>query len=73
MRISADANGGAVRISLLDAEGTPVGQAKPVTADVTDRVITWQDDVKLADRVGRDIRLRFELENATIYSFRFGQ
>ena len=69
--ISADAKGGAVRISIFDDHGTPVGQAKPITADVTDGVISWQDGFELAGHLGRNIRLRFELENATIYAFGF--
>jgi len=73
LRISADAQGGAVRISVLDDQGRPLGQAKPVTADVTDSVICWQDEFELAGYLGKKIRLRFELENATIYSFSFGE
>ena len=71
LRISADAQGGAVCISLLDVEGTAVGQAKPVTADLTDGVISWKDDFELADIRGTKIRLRFELDNAILYSFSF--
>jgi hypothetical protein len=70
--ISADAKSGAVRISLLDGKGRPVGQAKRVTADVTDGVISWQNGLKLAGYAGKPVRLRFELQNATLYSFRFG-
>ena len=73
LHITADAKGGAVRISLLDDKGRPVDQAKPVTADVTDGVISWQDGPKLAGSAGKPVRLRFELENATLYSFRFGE
>jgi hypothetical protein len=73
LRISADAKGGAVRISVLDDQGRPVGQAKPVAADVSDGVICWQDGFDLAGYLGKKIRLRFELENATIYSFSFGE
>jgi len=69
--ISADAEGGAVRISVLDDEGTPVGQSEPVTTDLTDGVIYWQGDFVLADYLGGNIQLRFELENATIYAFTF--
>jgi len=73
LRISADAKGGAVRISVVDDKGRQVSQANPVTADVTDGVVSWQDGFKLASYLGEDIRLRFELENATIYAFGFGE
>jgi len=72
LRISADAQGGAVRISVLDDEGRPLGQSQPITSDVTDGEVSWQDDFDLAGHLGGYIRLRFELENATIYAFRLG-
>ena len=71
LRISADAKGGAVRISILDDKGATLGQSKPITTDVSDGVICWQDGFDLAGYLGKKIRLRFELENATIYSFSF--
>lgn len=71
LTISADANGGQVRVVLVDAEGQSVKRSEPVRSDVTDAVVAWQGKPDLAEHVGKEIRLRFELKNARIYSFSF--
>ncbi len=69
LRISADvAKGGRVEVSVLDRDGNVIAEAEAVSETVTDRRL------KLGKRVAAgEIRLRFELTNAKLYSFTLGE
>ncbi len=69
--VSADAAGGAVRVGVVDAEGLGLDDAVPVSADVTDTAVRWKGGGDLSRWVGKSVRLRFELESATLYAFSF--
>ncbi len=71
LSLTADAAGGEVRVSLLDDEGKPAMQSRPITADGTDATVRWEDDSDLSSWVGKPIRLRFELTRAKLYAFGF--
>jgi hypothetical protein len=66
--VSADAAGGRIRASVVDAEGFGLDQCIAVTGNVTDAAVGWQGR-ELASLAGRTVRLKFELRNATLYAF----
>jgi hypothetical protein len=59
--------GGSVKVTVLDAAGRALSDGRTLTASVTDAVA-----VDVAPQRGQAIRLRFDLEKATVYAFRFG-
>ena len=68
VRISADvAAGGAVTVSVVDKAGKVIATAAPVTKAVTDTPVALANKITTAT-----IRLRFEVRNAKLYSFSFG-
>jgi len=73
LRITADAEGGRVRVNVLDARDQVVEQSEPIAANVTDAEVKWSGEPNLSEYLDRRIRLRFELRNATIYAFSFGE
>ncbi len=78
LQVNIDASRGEVRVEVLDAEARPV----PGFSGRDAKTHTGIDELRLAPRwgAGRDlsglkgkvIRLRFELRNAKLYAFRFG-
>jgi hypothetical protein len=71
LRIAADAQGGSIRVEVLDAAGLNLGQCVPMVTDVTAGPIHWAAQADLAAFVGKPIRLKFELCRATLYAFDF--
>lgn len=68
--------GGSIRVETLDAEGKPLSgytrdDCKPLTGDNLDQTVTWNNrsELPVADA---PIRLRFVMENASLYSFTAG-
>jgi len=71
LNICADVrNGGSIRAEVVGASGLSISDSIPVTADVTDGVLAWSGK-DLSALIGTQIKLRFELKNATLYSFGF--
>jgi hypothetical protein len=67
---------GSVRVEIQDDAGKPVdgyslADMPPLYGDRLDHLIAWQDRTDLAALAGRPIRLRFELKDADVFSFRF--
>ena len=60
--------GGSVRAEVVDVDGLSLEDCRPVTTHVSDGKITWSGK-NLEELTGSQIRLRFRLDNATIYSF----
>jgi len=71
LAVSADAQGGSVRVGVLDVPGCGLADCKPITADVTDGVVKWAGGGDLAALKGKPIRLAFRLRSARLYAFRF--
>jgi PelA/Pel-15E family pectate lyase len=61
-------HGGSIRAELIDVNGLSLKDCTPVTTDVSDGKITWSGK-NLKEFMGSEIRLRFKLDKATIYSF----
>jgi hypothetical protein len=60
--------GGRVRAEVIDADGLSLNDCQPVSTDISDGKITWSGK-DLGALTGSRIKLRFKLNNATIYSF----
>lgn len=66
---------GSVRVSVhpagdADGSGEPLARSEELSADEIDHAVAFAEG-KLADHSGRPVRLRFELKNADVYSFKF--
>jgi hypothetical protein len=67
---------GRVRVELQDASGRPLpgftlADGTPLTGDEISQVVTWRSRSDLGSLVGRAVRVRFELYDAKVFSFRF--
>jgi hypothetical protein len=69
--INTDAGHGQVRVGVAAGEGLSVDESIPIVGDVIDGVATWRNEPGLTALVGRSIRLRFELNAATLFAFGF--
>jgi hypothetical protein len=68
LTISADAQGGSLRVVVLSDTGEELAHPAPITSNVTDHIVA-----DLTAFVGRTVRLRFELDRATLYAFAFAR
>jgi len=67
---------GRLRVEIQDAGGNPIpgytlNDCPPLFGDTVDRTVNWKSDRDLGELIGQPIRLRFELRDANLYSFRF--
>ncbi|MBN1341620.1 MAG: hypothetical protein JXQ73_03020 [Phycisphaerae bacterium] len=71
LRVSADAEGGSLRVGIVGADGLGIDDAQPATTDATDAPVTWKNKPDLSALVGKNVQLRFELNKAKLYAFAF--
>jgi len=72
LQICADVRrNGFVKVKLFDNDNKQWLQSKLITRTVTDAVVKWQKGFSIENVKGENIRLKFELENAKLYSFGF--
>ncbi len=74
--VNADARAGLLRVEVLDHEGRPVPgygreDCDPIRQDSLRRTVTWKGRNAVTSLAGKPIRLRFYLEEASLYSFSF--
>lgn len=67
---------GRLRVGLLDGRGDPVAghstaHCEDVVGDHVDRTVRWGGDADVGGLAGDPVRLRFQLSEADLYSFRF--
>ena len=67
---------GGIRVELQDAAGKPLPgftleDCSPIFGDTLDRVVTWKDGSDASKPASKPVRLRFEMKDADLYSFRF--
>jgi hypothetical protein len=67
---------GSVRVELQSADGTPVencqlAECNSLQGDAIDQVVSWKENTEIGELSGQPVRLRFELKNADLFSFRF--
>jgi len=70
LRINADATAGQVRVSVLNAPDLSIAERLPMTGDVVDGCVTWRA-ANTASLRGQTVQLRFELDQARLYTFGF--
>jgi hypothetical protein len=72
LQICADVRrNGFVKVKLFDNDNKQWLQSKLITRTVTDAVVKWRKGFSIENVKGENIRLKFELKNAKLYSFRF--
>jgi hypothetical protein len=69
---------GSVRIEIQNREGQVIpgfalGDCHEVYGDDLERSVSWKNDPDLGALAGQAVRLRFEVKDADVYSFRFPQ
>lgn len=67
---------GSVRVEIQDEAGEPISglslaDCAEVFGDSTARTVSWNSDADLSKLAGQPVRLRFQLQDADLYSFRF--
>ncbi|HIJ54114.1 MAG TPA: hypothetical protein HPP66_13345 [Planctomycetes bacterium] len=62
---------GFAKVTILDKDNRKLAQSKLVRKTVTDTEVKWLDGFSFENLRGKNIRLRFELKNAKLYSFSF--
>ena len=67
---------GSIRVEIQDVDGKPLdgfalADCPEIFGDTITRTVTWKDTQDLSPLSGKPIRLRFELQDADLYSFRF--
>ena len=72
LRLSADvAMSGCVKVTLLDKENKESAQSKLIAKTATEAEVQWKKGFSLEKLKGKEIRLKFELRDAKLYSFSF--
>jgi len=72
LQLSADVpERGSVKVTVLDKQKKELAEGEPITRTVTDAVVRWKKGFSLEKLKGNQIRLRFELRDAKLYSFSF--
>ena len=67
--VNADVKGGSLRVTLLDPAGKVLAESQPITQDAVDLPVPWQNEQTLDQWQGQSVRLKFECEEGTLYSF----
>ena len=70
------AAGGELRVELQDASGTPIpgfqlNECQPLRGDEIRGDVQWKADKRLSQLAGRPVRVRFQVRDGDLYSFRF--
>ena len=73
---AATAAGGRIRVALEDADGVPLdgltlADCQPFRGDAIEHTMTWTGGSNVGSQAGKPVRLRFELQDADLYSLRF--
>ncbi|MFW5803237.1 MAG: carbohydrate-binding family 9-like protein [Verrucomicrobiota bacterium] len=73
---TATSAAGSVRVEIQTPAGEPIegfalDDCPPIYGDSLDRVVQWKGGGDVSDLAGQPIRLRLELKDADVFSFRF--
>jgi len=68
---------GSIRVEILYPHGAPIEDYRmedcpEIFGDTLERVVPFKNGTDLSALAGTPVRLRFELKDADLYSFRFG-
>jgi hypothetical protein len=62
---------GGVRVGILDSEFT-IDACDEIYGNELGKMVTWKGQGDVSKFVGKPVRLRFELKDADLFSFQFG-
>jgi hypothetical protein len=67
---------GSVRVEIQDEQGRPLpgfalDDCPPHFGDTVERAVTWRKGRDVSSLAGQAVRLRFVLQDADVYAFRF--
>jgi hypothetical protein len=74
----ATSDQGSLAVELQDAEGKPIpgltlAHCLPLNGDEIEKTIAWKGGADVSPLAGKPVRLRFDLKDADVFSFRFGE
>ncbi len=77
LHLNIDAKAGSGRVEILDAAGIPLpgfdlAACKNMKSDSTRQLVAWKKGSDLSALQGKEIRLRFQMSEAKLYAFQFG-
>lgn len=69
---------GVIRVEIQDAAGKPLpgfalDDCNELFGDSIERAVSWKQGADVGALAGKPVRLRFELKDADVYAFQFGQ
>ena len=75
LNFAASAAGG-IKVELQSLDGKPVpgfelDSSSVVFGDALDRTVTWQNGADVSSLSGQPMRLRFVMQDADLYAYRF--
>ena len=78
LRVNANAEGGQLRIEIVDKDGKPippftVENCTPLESDSVRHLVSFKGAEDLSPVVGKTVRLRFIMKNAELYAFWTGE
>jgi hypothetical protein len=67
---------GSVRVEIQDSSGRPMPgfageDCSPLFGDTIERAVTWKHGTNVGALAGKPVRLRFALQDADVYAYRF--
>jgi hypothetical protein len=67
---------GSMRVAVLDRKGNELkgfglADCDPVIGDATSYLVSWQKNTSVSSLAGKVIRLKFEMQDAKLYAFKF--
>jgi len=73
LRLTADVViSGFVKVTAIDKAGEELAESELIAKTATDAEVRWKKGFSLEKLKGKEIRLRFQLRDAKLYSFSFG-
>ena len=70
------ASRGSMRVAMLNKKGEEIkgfsfADCDPIRADSTRQVVSWRKNSNVSKLAGKVVRLKFEMQNAKLYAFKF--
>jgi hypothetical protein len=74
----ATSHQGSLAVELQDTKGKPIpgftlADCLPLNGDEIEKTVAWKGGADVSPLAGKSVRLRFDLKDADVFSFRFGE
>jgi hypothetical protein len=74
LRTSADVEqGGYVKVRVLDERNDLLAESEPLHGSLSDAKVQWRDEFSVDELGNTSIKIQFEIQDATVYSFSFAE